>query len=170
MKWILVFTILCCASVNQAIAQTEVPVIKFTDTNPREWADDSNQNRLTARLLSRNTEANKVLLECTDGTTVEVVLSDLSMSDRKYIARQTSKVKRAAHRLERQRRQGDEDLLVDASQRVQPSAKPKKNLGNTRRVSNLDWLRTPQKARAVAKAKDLPIIWFRVLGDIDGYM
>lgn len=170
MKGILIFTILCGASVNQVIAQTEVPEIKFTDTNPREWADSSTQNRLTARLLSRYTKANKVLLECTDGTTVEVLLSDLPISDRKYIARQTSKVKRAAHRLQRQRQQNDEDLWVDASQNIPPSAKPNENLGNAQRVSVLDWLSTPQKARAVAKAEDLPIIWFRVLGDIDGYM
>ena len=55
MKWILTFTVTCLALVNQALAQTDDMVIKFADTNPRVWADSSNQNQMTARLLSRNT-------------------------------------------------------------------------------------------------------------------
>ena len=170
MKWILTFTVTCFALVNQALAQTDDMVIKFADTNPRVWADSSNQNQITARLLSRNTQDNKVSLECGDGMIIEVLLSDLPISDRKYIARKTSQAKRAAHRLKSQRPSGDTDLGVDASQNAQPSRKPDGKVGKPRRVNKIDWHRSPQTARTAATADDRPIIWFRVLGDLEGYM
>lgn len=170
MKCILTFIVTCFALVNQALAQTDDMVIKFADTNLRVWADSSNRNQITARLLSRNTRDNKVSLECGDGTIVEMLLSDLPISDRKYIARKTSQSKRAAYRLKSQRPSADTDLLVDASQNAQPSQKPVGKVRKRRRVNKIDWHRSSPTARTAATADNRPIIWFRVLGDLEGYM
>ena len=156
-------------------AQTVDQTVKFSDTKSRQWSDSSGQNDMSARLISLDQQNKTVMLQADDATTVEVPLADLSISDRKYIKRQTSRVQRAARRDDHARRSEKKDSASESSLDTRRPDKGNRQADGAHRLYNIDWHVRPESARLAAAGKegakdDQPIMWFRVLGSLDGYM
>jgi hypothetical protein len=172
MKWILSWLIIALLLTGSSQAQT----IEFPDTTIRKWTDDSGRNSVSARLQARDTSGQTVVLQLADETTVEVSMTDLSNADRRYIARQTARVQRLASRQQQTSgataaNTGDEEVSPDQTDRPEPQ----QAVRGTRRLYQIDWHQSPTTAGLAAaggdgSGDDRPVIWFRVLGALDGYM
>ena len=164
MRWIIIVVVALAAMPPASHAQT----IEYKDTRTREWTDASGQNATSARLVSLDEETRTVVLKYDDDTTLEVSLTDLSIADRKYITRQTSRARRLA------KRKAHESSGRTARNMARPGKASRRDDG-TRRAYNIDWHVKPQTASLAAAGEedagdDKPIIWFRVLGALDGFM
>ncbi len=172
MKWLLSLVVAIFVMGNDGLAQT----IQFTDTQSRSWSDSSGQNTLTGRLVSRDPAKGTLQVEYDDATRLEIALADLSISDRRYVARQTSRMQREAKRLTQANRlQGEDAASEDAVLKTRRPANGESPVPGTQRLYNIDWHRQADSAQLAAAGReggkdDKPILWFRVLGDLDGYM
>lgn len=177
MKWVIVVTLACFALPADVFAQQ----YEFTDTNQREWTDRRGENGFTARLVSYNRKSGEVVLQRADESTLEAPLMDFSISDRRYLTRQTNKAKRAAKRVELANREAKKKLTSEKgstellSLNTGASSTVRELTDDVRRLYDIDWYQVPENATYAARGAagfqdDKPIMWFRVLGDLAGYM
>jgi len=157
MKWIIAVMIVIFVLPGYGLAQK----IDYAETKSREWTDSSGQNGVAAKLVSFDKTTRQVVLQCDDATTIEVPVTDLSISDRRYISRQTSKFERES------KHAGHKNRTATGRSEAQAEG--------VQRLYGIDWHQQLESARRVAVgnegvADNKPIIWFRVLGDLSGYM
>lgn len=120
----------------------------------RTWKDDSGEFEVEATLLE--VVDGSATLKLADGSKVDVPLDRLCDSDRRYIARETKK--RAPARLTTSRNNFRGKSVRDTEQRY-----------------GIRWHRTLDGAAneagfASRHHSEKPIMCFRVLGDLDGFM
>lgn len=172
MKWMILLMAVWLIGPQPVLAQLDDEVIKFTKTQPRAWSDLSEKHQMQGTLVARNMVTKRIKLERADQSTIEVELDKLRDSDRNYVARQTAKLKRLEQRPKTKVDDTASDknpfTETDSQKRLADSTKPQ-------RSSGIDWHTDPIQAARVARGSeptsdDRPIIWFRVLGDLEGYM
>ena len=168
MKWIFILVAVGLVGPSSVLGQVDHDLVQFTKTQPRAWADSSGKHQMQGKLVARNMATSTIKLERADQSTVEVELAKLRNSDRNYVARQTSKLQRA--KAKANETASGQDLLVETNPQKRPA-----DSAETRRLSGIDWHTEPIQAAQAATGSetvsdDRPIIWFRVLGELEGYM
>lgn len=112
---------------------------------PREWSDNTGTFQINAKLVDFDPDSRIVRLKLNTGKTVSLPMRRLSDADQKYLKSQ------ATH-----------------------SAKAKK-LPRVKKIAGIDWIQTREDASRAALGRssaddDKPIMCFRALGDLNGYM
>jgi len=149
------------------------------DTTMRTWKSCRGQHKIRAKLLDFDTDSDSVRLETSEGRTITVDSSKLSLTDREYLERL------ANHRDE------SNPFLVEATTSGGASAadgnggeadvddidnKELKNIARRQEPKfGIRWSGQLDDALRIAQGKpqsndDRPVMWFRVLGDLDGFM
>ena len=146
-------------------AQIALAIIATADDDPsvaRTWRDRTGEYEVQATLVHVDTDRGVVSLRKTDGEEVSVPLDRLSWDDRSYVTDYL-----------RSRAETGRDNTASAGQSFNDP--PRSDLFNVVSLYGVQWHRTPQSAESAAngqsgKGDDKPIMWFRVLGDLAGYM
>ncbi len=138
-----------------------------TDT-PRTWTDDTGQHAVQATLVSYDTQTKQVVLQRDDGREIRLVATDLCMADRRYLALRAERLRI------RQNRQPSSTQETAIDQALTDHKQPAQRF-NIASLYGIDWHRHPQSAQWAATGQpgardDKPIVWFRVLGDLSGFM
>ena len=119
----------------------------------RTWTDQSGAYEVVAKLVSISEDGKTVSIELDDQQTVDVEFERLSRDDRRYVLRQK--------RLQSKR---------SASDRKRRHASPRRTV----KLYGIDWHPSLDSAMAAGESSrsgaDKPIMCFRVLGDLAGYM
>lgn len=115
----------------------------------RVWTDDSASFKVAAKFVSVSDDRSSVALQLADGRLVDVPLNRLSAEDHKYVEQ------------------------LQNVERKRETRKPHKR--KVKRLYGIDWHQTLDSAGAAAKPNarwksGKPIMCFRVLGDLAGYM
>lgn len=134
----------------------------------RTWTDKTGQNTLAARFVSFDKESEQVVLLKPGDVSETFVLSDFSRADQRIIRKLAAQAIRA-EKQDRKRDAIDEALAG----KTNPSSAGAK--GNQLRLCGINWHLSPDSASRDAAGSerpvdDRPIAWFRVLGDLDGFM
>ncbi len=116
-------------------------VMAGEDSTLRRWTDNTGRFSATAVLVSVDPIGRQITLQLSDGRSVTLPLRRLSEADRAFVSH------------------GAADDPVD----------------EPLRIAGLDWYDDPDDARKLARggagpADDKPILCFRVLGDLEGFM
>lgn len=120
--------------------------IKAAEDALRKWADDSGNFSVDAKLTSVSKDRSSVTLELKDGRSVVVPLSRLSTDDIRYVNRQ---------------------VVATSRKKSSISSSPA-----IRELYGIEWYQTLDSAAATARrsTSSKPIMCFRVLGDLTGFM
>ncbi len=134
--------------------------------NLRTWNLPDTGKSLEAELVSYDAESGEVTLRGEDGGLIQMQATELHISDRRYLNRQMARKDRPQRRRASSSDPIDRALAGGGNNTADPSVQ---------HLYGIDWHRTPQSAQAAATgsqrdADDKPIIWFRVLGDLSGFM
>ncbi len=180
---LLICVAISCLTLNHSAADDNA--LTFSD-DVRRWRDHSGTHEVDAELVEYRDR--QVTLRGTDGETIVVSLDQLSESDQKHVVARI----RSARRMARQNavRSGDDNTAI-----VQTSVLPTvndedatnsegraiKQLADSQpraqqprpvqphNLFGVDWY-SPQDALNLAAAERKPMMWFRVLGDLRGFM
>ncbi|MHC4876981.1 MAG: SHD1 domain-containing protein [Planctomycetota bacterium] len=148
LRAILVMTVLATQVQSASAARPE---------RVRKWTDDTGTFQVKATLAEISESGDSVKLRLEDGKYATVPLERLSDSDRRYVASR-SRRKLATGR--------DPDSAKSAaSSKKQPET----------RLFGIDWHTSVEQARDSARGTasprdDKPVMCFRVLGELDGFM
>lgn len=117
---------------------------------------------LSARVLSWDFQRSTLTLELADGSTRVVPAADLHLSDRRIVERTLKR------QLLDGRNAGDARAVPAASD---PGRLPP----DTTRIGGVPWIAGPGEALKTAAGRDgieddKPLVWFRVLGDLNGFL
>ena len=139
------------------------PATSF-DVGQRRWRDKSGHHEVLAKLVSYHDR--KVTLLRHDGQSIDVPLDQLSAPDIAYVSRQRRVARAQQHRPESKSVSSGETKRGLAS----PSTSHRKIRGAaSERLFGVDWFNS-DAALAAAQQEQKPILWFRVLGDLSGFM
>ena len=141
----------------------------------RTWTSRNGKHTTVATLTDYDTQSKTVILLNQDGATIHVPLKKLSRSDQRF-------VKRAQSPKSVPNQSGKNDTAVDADEKKTSRKRfTRKRTANrsksydTELGYGIQW--TPGMENALASAAgsvssddDRPVMWFRVLGDLKGYM
>ena len=165
----------------QLSAVEETP--EHLQTKERVWTDSSGEFKLNATFVEYSD--GKIVLEKADKKLVQISHKKLSSRDRQYVADHLRRVREFERhqRLARAKRDSKPDAKEGVSGKTDVEVKqPDKSdeivididtpeLPNAKSMYGIDWYKSGEVASQVAKTKgDKPIMWFRVLGDLEGYM
>ncbi len=118
----------------------------------RKWTDKSGEYEVEAKLVSISSDGNTVSIELRDHQTVDVAIERLSSDDRRYLLRKRLQSRRVA--ADRRRQQLPQSRTVN--------------------LYGINWHQTLESALAAVQpskvGRDRPIMCFRVLGDLAGFM
>ena len=122
----------------------------WTDEPLRTWRDNTGDFQVEARLIAISDDESSVSIQLADQQLVDVPLSRLSSRDRRYV-------------LQTQR-----SMAQQSSLKRERGSRPD---SNTTKLLGIDWHRTSESAaQAAGRGTEKPIMCFRVLGDLTGYM
>ena len=136
-------------------------VLIFSD-NARCWQDATGNFRVDAALAKYHKR--QVTLNGPDGTTIQLSIDKLSKPDQAYLIN-----KLRAARTSSIAKSPSEERLVALRKPRKSRRLPPTRLGTPQRLSNVDWYPSEDASR-LAAAQNKPIMWFRVLGDLSGFM
>lgn len=110
----------------------------------REWSDNTGTFRVVATLVDFDKRTGAVQLQLQSGETIDLPMRRLSVSDQNYVNTRVNSLKA-----------NEEPVLQN--------------------IAGIDWLQTKDGASRVAlgrklAADDRPIMCFRALGDLQGFM
>ena len=142
------------------------------EENERVWTSSDGREKVRAVLVSYEPRERAVSLELANGQTIQLTMKQLSAKDRHYLRNywknQTAENPDAPDSTEKKRvsaaARDKRDRQVDRLQTQQS----KQRFG-------IDWVSEIPLALEYAKGKetiadDRPVMWFRVLGDLNGFM
>ena len=119
----------------------------------RKWTDKTGEHKVEAKLVSISSDGKTVSIELRDHQTIDVAIERLSSDDRRYLLRQK--------RLQSKRLASDQKRQELQQRR-------------TVKLYGVDWHQTLESALAAGQPSkvgaDKPIMCFRVLGDLAGFM
>ncbi len=112
---------------------------------PRDWSDNTGTFRVNAKLVDFDPDAGSVRLKLGTGKTVDLPMRRLSAADQNYVKSRAP-------------------LSADANR-----------IPRVQNVSGIDWIQTREGASRAALGResvndDKPIMCFRALGDLNGFM
>ena len=149
------------------------------DQDFRSWTDVSGEHTVKAKLIEYDTTTKMVTLEKEDGEWLEVRYDQLQIADRRFLSRHAARQQRAAKSKHPAPENDDPfvqfDKTGDKPERKRSSTRRSAANQDVRRLYDIDWHQTPESAQVAATGSekpgdDKPIIWFRVLGDLSGFM
>ena len=123
----------------------------------RIWTDDSGKHNVNARLVGY--EEGQVTLRKSDNSEIKVSIDTLSSADREYLDRLSRAVNLASKEAQNS---------SDEQSRQIPVPADRKDLESQEKYG-INWYNIDDSF-VVAKAENKPIMWFRVLGDLNGFM
>lgn len=134
----------------------------------RNWTDNTGQNTLAARFLSYDKENDQVVLLTADNEEKTYLLSDFSRADQRLIRKFAAQARRAENA-------NPKRDAIDNALAGKAGSLPANGQSSPSRLYGIDWFVSAESARAAATASersddDRPIAWFRVLGELDGFM
>lgn len=154
-KPILSLRCMLAATLLLSCATLFFPNASANDTALRRWSDTSGKYKVDARFLAF--ENGDVRLVKSDGTILLVPLDRLSSSDRNYV--------RASLRMRHAKRR--KKALAEPNPRTNRTGKA---ASPAETLYGINW-HSPDGVHKVARGKPAkPVIWFRVLGALDGFM
>lgn len=111
----------------------------------REWVDNTGTHRIKARLMNADSAAKSVQLKLDSGQTVDLPIRRLSAADRRYV----------------------NSLVASSTKNSGPA--------NVANIAGINWIENLNDARRIAAAgrspkDDKPVMCFRALGDLTGFM
>lgn len=112
---------------------------------PREWSDNTGTFRVTAKLVDFDPDTRTVRLKDGNGKTVDLPMRRLSTADQNYVNSQAA-------------------LSADANK-----------LPRVQNIAGIKWIQSREDASRAALGRasvndDKPIMCFRALGDLNGFM
>ena len=142
----------------------------FAQDQVRQWSSRESKETVEASFQSYDPETRQVSLQLPAGDVLVVQLRQLSRADQRYV---TKVAKKKLHELE----STSDETAVDSEPK--PRAKAQRNIrktsANTRTAFGIVW--TPDISSALKSAAggettddDRPVMWLRVLGDLNGFM
>lgn len=154
----------------------------------RTWTDSTGKFKLKATFVEY---ANgKVVLEKPDRQLVEIDQKKMSSRDRQYVANHLRRV-RGFKRYQRIGKGKKAESQPDVAKKEEPKPEEKsedklakqtdkdaeivididsQDLPKPKSMYGIDWYKSADVASKVAANKDKAIMWFRVLGDLEGFM
>lgn len=142
-----------------------------TEWAQRTWRSSTGKYEVAARLLELRKQ--KVLLRKADGKNIWVAMDDLSEVDQRYVRTQSRSLAREA---DRSLAGGEVPSDSSAERGVAPSRTRPAGTQTTAKkrpdgkvLYGIKWY-DMDDVGDLAKTDDKPIMWFRVLGDLDGFM
>lgn len=135
--------------------------------NLRTWTDITGTHTTEAELVSWDPETKQVVLQTADNGTIELNSADLHISDRRFLNRHAARMRREA-------RNSESDGNIFERSRVS-KAQTRNNDVPLLELGGIPWHQSADQASIAASGRegakdDKPIVWFRVLGDLSGYM
>ena len=136
--------------------------LRFNESH-RQWTDSTGEHSTTAMLVSY--ENRRVTLKTDSGRSVTLSVDRLSDTDRVYLGR---RIRLARSRVAREAKAG---VLAEQTTSVQPRPRFREPSSGEDSVQmyGVDWYESEEASR-LAMAENKPIMWFRVLGDLSGFM
>lgn len=136
------------------------------DSRVRTWTDRSGMYTVEATLEAY--ADGTVRLKKPGGDEIVLELEQLSTRDQGYVRRENRR-RVTTRRGESTSAGSDHVASKQVAAEQQPESPPRRQLkANSEQLYGINWYDSP--ARAVAAKQDKPILWFRVLGDLDGFM
>lgn len=141
--------------------------------NMRVWKDRSGRHSLEAELVGY--ENSIVELKKEDGTTISIPLKELSNSDKWYVRKEIKSRRSPATGTVQPVKKREAPEKTEPTPRTRLTQKELKDLGRqikTKRLFGLEWHENPESFAAASKLSrsEKPVMWFRVLGDLEGFM
>lgn len=141
------------------LATTIAAVGSAADAPMRTWTDRSGEYRVEARFVSFQDD--RVQLQTTDGSPLSVAIEMLSASDRIYV---TSLVRR--YQVALQKRPLD---LADLTAKPADRTRAKAAL-TAKQLFGIGWYTIDEAIDLAGRDDAKPVMWFRVLGSLNGFM
>ena len=138
------------------------------DRDSRQWISRDGLQRVRATLVQFDPATGRVTLRDAQGQERDLALQQLSLRDQKFL-RRNAESKTSNSDLD-----SDPKPETAAAESAAPkSAQPAP--GKTRRLYGVDWQPSVETGLEVARNMEedgsgRPVMWFRVLGDLDGLM
>lgn len=134
----------------------------------RTWKDRTGKYEIEAELVRY--ERSIVELKKTDGSVIQVPLKDLSNADKWFVRKQLKQLK-ARGNAQKPVLQVKQPVAEKEKVEKKDNIRLAKNL-DTKKMYGIEWHQTPESLQAVADSSksQKPVMWFRVLGDLEGYM
>ena len=134
----------------------------------RTWTSSDKRSTLQASFHSYDPKTKQVVLLDDQGNSIEIGLRQLSKSDQRFVRRA-------------QKKQKQSPVTTEQAGKVtaERKATERKNLnhqGTQKQAFGIQWTLGIEKALKIANgnrenpADDRPVMWLRVLGDLEGYM
>ena len=137
------------------------------DLKTRVWTDTSGEYRLNAALVAY--QDRELTLRKEDGSEIQISVDKLSRADRQFVA---NRLREARQNREPQPRAGEgSEPKSDVTENNKPIVVDKSI--HARQMYGIDWYDTKDSlivASADNPKDEKPIMWFRVLGDLSGFM
>jgi len=133
------------------------------DATTRTWTDITGKFQIDASF--EGYKIGLVSLRKTDDDLISVPMNRLSSSDQRYVRYELRRKQVATTK---------DDSEAESEVKPEPSrnddAEP---IANTKRMAGIDWRCTVKSVQTAANNDDgtqRPVMWFRVLGDMEGFM
>lgn len=126
----------------------------------RKWTDASGKYSVEAGFV--DFENGNVRLRKHDGVEITVPFKQLSSSDQKYI--------RSRLRLRQLEIHKKPSPTKISAAKIPPAAKTAREHGDAKTLYGIQWYPSNAVSSAAAGKSPKPVMWFRVLGSLDGFM
>ncbi len=165
--------VVVCMTIDLANAQD-------SDLQSRTWKSKNGKHSIEAVLSDYDRLTKTVLLEDNNGEPIEVPIDQLSSADRRFVAREMRQRAKSTDLSDRSpasnpfAQKTNNDSEVEATVKQKPEIR-RRRVGDSKNLYGIRWQAGVEDAMLVATGKetnrdDRPIMWFRVLGDLEGYM
>jgi hypothetical protein len=159
------------------LAMSAATVVADDHDSLRSW-HSRDGNAVEASLEGFHSDQHVATLKQSDGSVIEVPFKSLSREDQRYIKTWLRQQRNTDSQAKTDPGQDDRNPVESQSKsQVRNSSRSKSNRGSekTMMLYGINWHESGApalaKARGVASTSDdMPIMWFRVLGDLEGFM
>ena len=156
---------LCIAALACHVLQAEDST---ADHKVRTWTDITGKFHIEASFEGYN--IGLVDLRKIDDTLISVPLKELSSSDQRYVRYELRqrRVVKSSDKSEAETVAESANVKSDSDEKEDAEA-----ITKTKKIAGIDWHCTVDSVQAAANSDDgkqRPVMWFRVLGDMEGFM
>ena len=155
--------IVAIALCHSAFAGDNDP-LRFAEPE-RNWTDASGKYQIAASLVGYHDRT--LILESANEKQIRISVDNISKSDQRYTLNRVSQARRKSKPI--QPRSASERKATQAAAPEKLASPSRPALQNTSKLYGIDW-HPIEQAERVATIEKKPILWFRVLGDMTGFM
>ena len=165
------FAIISFAGSSDTVLHAENQALQFELEN-RTWVDATGDFHVEAKLVEYANQ--KLTLEKKDRSLIQIRVDQLSAPDKQYLGRQLQLARIYSRKKEVNPQVETGDSKPIAAKEVSTTASKHTKLNReSEKMYGIDWYpRTAgiQLAKSLGREDAKPILWFRVLGELDGFM